>query len=240
MADTRVLMERAHQGDKKARDILIEENVGLIWSIVRRFKNRGVELEDLFQVGSIGLIKAIDKFDCSYEVQLSTYAVPMIMGEIKRFLRDNSVLKVSRSLKETAYRIHKMQEELEGKLGREPAIEELAKALELSPEEIAAAMESAREVESLHAVIYSGEGNEIVLMDRLEDQEDKNEQVLNRMMIERAWKLLDEKEQKLLNMRYFQDMTQAAVAEKFHMSQVQVSRLERKVLRFLREKMTDR
>lgn len=237
MADTRVLMERAHQGDKQARDILIEENVGLIWSIVRRFKNRGVEMEDLFQIGSIGLIKAIDKFDCSYDVQLSTYAVPMIMGEIKRFLRDNSVLKISRNLKELAYRIHKKQEELEGTLGREPNLQELAKAMNLSPEEIVAAMESAKEVESLHAVIYSGEGSEIVLMDRLEDHVDKNEQVLNHMMVEHAWKLLNEKERKLLEMRYFQDMTQAAVAKEFDMSQVQVSRLERKILRFLREQM---
>lgn len=237
MTETRALMERAHQGDKKARDKLIEENVGLIWSIARRFKNRGVELEDLFQIGSIGLIKAVDKFDCSYDVQLSTYAVPMIMGEIKRYLRDNGMLKVSRSLKELSYKIYTAREQMEKLLGREPDISELSAYLKVPAEDIAAAVDAARDVESLQMVIYSGEGNDISLMDRLEDKEDKNEQLLNRMMVERMMELLDEKERQLVEMRYFKDMTQSAIADELRMSQVQVSRLEKKILRFLREKL---
>lgn len=237
MTDTRALMERAHQGDKKARDLLIEKNVGLIWSIVRRFKNRGVEMEDLFQIGSIGLIKAVDKFDCSYDVQLSTYAVPMIMGEIKRYLRDNSMLKVSRGLKELAYKIYMTREQMEKNLGREPDIEELSKVLEVSAEEIVEALEAARDVESLHMIIYSGEGNEISLMERLEDKEDQNEHLLNQIMVERMMEYLDEKERKLVEMRYFQDMTQAAIAKEMGMSQVQVSRMEKKILQFLRGKL---
>ena len=237
MTETCALMERAHQGDKKARDKLIEENVGLIWSIARRFKNRGVELEDLFQIGSIGLIKAVDKFDCSYDVQLSTYAVPMIMGEIKRYLRDNGMLKVSRSLKELSYKIYTAREQMEKLLGREPDISELSAYLKVPAEDIAAAVDAARDVESLQMVIYSGEGNDISLMDRLEDKEDKNEQLLNRMMVERMMELLDEKERQLVEMRYFKDMTQSAIADELGMSQVQVSRLEKKILRFLREKL---
>lgn len=237
MADTRALMERAHQGDKKARDLLIEENVGLIWSIARRFKNRGVELEDLFQIGSIGLIKAVDKFDCSYDVQLSTYAVPMIMGEIKRYLRDNSMLKVSRGLKELAYKIYTAREQMEKSLGREPDVEELSRELKVSAEDIVEALEAARDVESLHMIIYSGEGNDISLMERLEDKEDKNEHLLNQMMVERMMEYLDERERKLVEMRYFQDMTQAAIAKEMGMSQVQVSRMEKKILHFLRGKL---
>lgn len=237
MTDTRALMERAHQGDKKARDLLIEENVGLIWSIARRFKNRGVELEDLFQIGSIGLIKAVDKFDCSYDVQLSTYAVPMIMGEIKRYLRDNSMLKVSRGLKELAYKIYMTREQMENSLGREPDVEELSKELEVPAEDIVEALEAARDVESLQMIIYSGDGNDISLMERLEDKEDKNEHLLNRMVVERMMGYLDEKERRLVDMRYFQDMTQAAIAKEMGMSQVQVSRMEKKILHFLREKL---
>ncbi len=237
MKDTRALMERAHQGDKKARDLLIEENVGLIWSIARRFKNRGVELEDLFQIGSIGLIKAVDKFDCSYDVQLSTYAVPMIIGEIKRYLRDNSMLKVSRSLKELAYKIYTAKEQMEKNLGREPDITELSVELGVPPEDIVAAVDAVRDVESLHMVIYSGDGNDICLMDKLEDKEDKNEKLLNRITVERIMECLSEKEKELVEMRYFKDMTQAAIAKQLGMSQVQVSRMEKKILHFLREKL---
>lgn len=239
MRDTRALMEQVHQGDKKARDKLIEENMGLIWSIVRRFKHRGVEMEDLFQIGSIGLIKAIDKFDSSYEVQLSTYAVPMIMGEIKRYLRDNSMLKVSRSLKELAYKVYLAKEEKEKELGRDPEIGELAEVLSVQPEEIVAALDAVKEVESLQMVLYSNDGNELSLMERLEDKEDKTEHLLNQMVIDSAMKHLNEQEKRLLNMRYFQDMTQSAIAKELDMSQVQVSRMEKKILRFMRSKILE-
>ena len=237
MIDTRALMERAHQGDKKARERLIEENIGLIWSIVRRFKNRGAELEDLFQIGSIGLIKAIDKFDCSYEVQFSTYAVPMIMGEIKRYLRDNSMLKVSRGLKELAYKVYQTKEKLEKQMGREPEIEELAHILEVTAEEIVEAVEASKEVESLQMIIYSGDGSEITLLERLEDQRNEQEHLLDRMMVEDMMGYLTKEERELVELRYFQNMTQAAIAKKFGTSQVQISRMEKRILRFLRDRL---
>ena len=133
MEQTLALLECAHKGDKKARDKLIEDNMGLVWSVVKRFKNRGVELEDLFQIGSIGLIKAVDKFDCSYDVKFSTYAVPMIMGEIKRFLRDDGMIKVSRSLKELSVKLYMLKEQMEKETGQEPSLVELADRLEISP-----------------------------------------------------------------------------------------------------------
>ena len=162
MERTLRLIQRAHEGDKEARDILVEENVGLVWSIVRRFQNRGVESEDLFQIGTIGLIKAVDKFDCSYEVCFSTYAVPMIAGEIKRYLRDDGILK------ETAGKAYRIREQQEKQTGREPTVREIAGILGISPEELMEAMESYAQVESLQQTIYQGEGNTILLIDKLE------------------------------------------------------------------------
>lgn len=158
MEDVRILLERAHQGDKAARDEMVQKNTGLVWSIVKRFLNRGVEAEDLFQIGSIGLLKAIDKFDAGFEVKFSTYAVPMISGEIKRFLRDDGLLKVSRTLKETAVKGYAAREKLERELGREPTVTEIAEELAVSPEELAMALESGAEIESLQKTIYQGEG----------------------------------------------------------------------------------
>lgn len=237
MERTLALIERAHQGDKEARDVLVEENVGLVWSIVRRFKNRGVEQEDLFQIGSIGLIKAVDKFDTAFDVRFSTYAVPMIMGEIKRYLRDNGMLKVSRSLKELSYRVYGTRETMEKAMGREPTLAEIADELGILPEEAAAAVNVACEVESLQKVIYQGDGHDIALMDKLEEKRNQNEELLNRMVVEKAMDYLDEREKKLLELRYFQDKTQAAIAREMGMSQVQVSRLEKKILLFLRGKI---
>jgi len=148
MDRTLALIERSHQGDKEARDTLVEENLGLIWSILKRFQGRGHDIEDLFQIGSIGLIKAIDKFDTSFGVKFSTYAVPMITGEIRRFLRDDGIIKVSRTLKETAYRAHMTRESLEKKMGREPTLEEISEEIGATQEEIVLAMESGAEVES--------------------------------------------------------------------------------------------
>ena len=162
--DTVALIGRAHQGDKEARDILFHENTGLIYSVAHRFLGRGAEMEDLFQIGSIGLLKAVDKFDLSYDVKFSTYAVPMIAGEIKRFLRDDGMLKVSRSIKENQYRIYKMREKLEKNLGREPTVTELAEELGMTPEEIAMASDAATEVESIYRPIHQGEGTELQLL----------------------------------------------------------------------------
>lgn len=238
MEHTLTLITLAHQGDKAARDTLIEENIGLVWSIVRRFQNRGVETEDLFQIGSIGLIKAVDKFDPSYEVQFSTYAVPMIAGEIRRFLRDDGMLKVSRSLKELAGRIYSTKDALEKKNGREPTLFEVADELGVSQEDLVLAMEAQTQVESLQQVIYQGEGSDISLMDKLEEEENQSEQVVDRLFLEEVLKSLEGRERQLIYMRYFQEKTQAVIARQLGISQVQVSRLEKKILRKLRKKIT--
>ena len=161
------MIKLAHEGNKEARDLLVEENVGLIWSIVKRFTGRGCEVEDLFQIGCIGILKAIDKFDTSYEVQFSTYAVPMISGEIKRFLRDDGIIKISRTLKENNYKIAQAVASLTADLNREPTIDEISEYTGLSREDIVVAMESNIEVESIHKTVYQNDGNEIYLVDKL-------------------------------------------------------------------------
>lgn len=231
------LIGRAHQGDKEARDILVEKNMGLVHSIARRFQNRGAELEDLFQIGSIGLLKAIDKFDLSYDVKFSTYAVPMITGEIKRFLRDDGMVKVSRSLKEAAARAYSLREELLMKKGREPDLEELARELSVSREELVMAMESGAQVESLQKTIYQSDGSDIALEDKLPQERDEQEALLDRLLLEQILGTLDAKERELIYMRFFQDKTQDCIAEKMGMSQVQVSRLEKKILGRLRKNL---
>lgn len=235
MEHTLGLIQKAHQGDKAAREQLVKENMGLVFSVAKRFAGRGTETEDLFQIGSIGLLKAIDHFDISYEVKFSTYAVPLIAGEIKRFLRDDGMLKVSRSLKETAYRTAQIREKLEKLLGREPTIEELAKEAGISREEIVLAMEAAAEVESLQKPVYQSEGNDIYLEDRIEEQDNANERLLDRMVLHNLLMGLDRKERDLIRMRYFENKTQNEVGKIFDMSQVQISRMEKKILKCLRE-----
>lgn len=235
MERTLALIELAHKGDKEARDVLIEENIGLVWSIVKRFQNRGVEMEDLFQIGSIGLIKAVDKFDTGYDVQFSTYAVPMIAGEIKRFLRDDGILKVSRSLKETAGKAYGIREKLEKQNGQEPTMLEIAQELGLPVEELVMAMESSAQVESLQQVIYQGDGGDISLMDKLEEKENQSEQVVDRLFLEEMLRSLEGKDRELIYKRYFLEKTQAAIADEMGISQVQVSRMEKKILNKLRK-----
>ncbi|WP_066715333.1 RNA polymerase sporulation sigma factor SigF [Clostridium sp. Marseille-P299] len=235
--DTLELIHLSKQGDKAARDLVITENVGLVWSIVRRFLGRGHEAEDLFQIGSIGLMKAIDKFDMSYEVKFSTYAVPMITGEIKRFLRDDGMIKVSRSIKETAGKIRMMRSELEKKNGREPTLEEICVSLQLEKEEVVLALESGAEVESLYKTIYQGDGNAIYLMDKIEFMEDESDTMINHLALKEVMDSLEEKERDIITLRYFKDKTQTEIATVLGISQVQVSRLEKKILRTMREKM---
>ena len=237
MEHTLALIKSAHEGDKKARDTLIEENIGLVWSIVKRFQNRGVEMEDLFQIGSIGLIKAVDKFELSYEVQFSTYAVPMITGEIKRFLRDDGILKVSRSLKEMAQKAYGVREALEKQKGREPTVSEIAEEMDVPVEELMLAMEAGAQVESLQQVIYQGDGNDISLMDKLEEKENTGEKLLNRLFLEEILGELDGKERELIFKRYFLEKTQSAIAEEMGISQVQVSRMEKKIIKEMRGKL---
>lgn len=237
MEDTLVLIEKAHGGDKAARETLVEENMGLVYTIVRRFAGRGHEMEDLIQIGSIGLLKAIDKFDTSFEVRFSTYAVPMIAGEIKRFLRDDGMIKVSRSLKETAGKAYMIREILEKKNGREPTLEEISAEIGATREDIVLAMESAAEVESLHKTIYQGDGNAISLMDKLEEQSNPNEELLNHMLLRELLEGLPREERILIQMRYFDEKTQTEVAKVLGISQVQVSRYEKKILKKLRAKI---
>lgn len=247
MDDTKELILRAHNGDKAARDKLVLENIGLVYSVSRRFAGRGYELEDINQIGTIGLIKAIDKFDDSFDVRFSTYAVPMIAGEIKRFLRDDGMLKVSRSLKENGYRIKKASDELVLQNGREATIEELAAATELSVEDVVMALEANTDVESIYRTIYQNDGNEVYLVDKLsgssgdtvrDEFAGAQEQLLNSILLEQLLAELDELEGKLIMLRYFKEMTQTQVADKLGISQVQVSRLEKKILRKLRGYIT--
>ena len=237
MEEKLLLIEQAQAGDKNARDQVISGNLGLVWSIVRRFTGRGYEADDLFQLGCIGLIKAIDRFDSGFGVQFSTYAVPMITGEIKRFLRDDGMVKVSRSIKELAILARRKTEEFQKKQGRDPTIEELASAVGVEREELSAALESAAEVESLQQVIYQGDGGAITRMDRLEQEQDEQETLINRMTVYQLIAGLEDREQKLIVMRFFLDKTQTQVAMVLGMSQVQVSRMEKRILKKMRECM---
>ena len=247
MDDTKELILRAHEGDKAARDRLVMENIGLVYSVSRRFAGRGYELEDINQIGTIGLIKAIDKFDDSFDVKFSTYAVPMIAGEIKRFLRDDGMLKVSRSLKENGYRIKKASDELISRKGREATVEELAAATELSVEDVVMALEANTDVESIYRTIYQNDGNEIYLVDKLSDSGENTltdkfagaqEQLLNSILLDQLLAELDDTEKKLIMLRYFRERTQTEVAAELGISQVQVSRLEKKILKKLRSYIT--
>ena len=234
MDETIALIEQSHQGDKEARERLVKSNLGLVWSIVRRFDNRGHEMEDLFQIGSIGLMKAIDKFDTAFGVRFSTYAVPMITGEIKRFLRDDGMIKVSRSLKENAARIRGAEAQLVKELGREVTLMEISHLTGIQVEEIVMALEASVEVDSIYRSVYQADGNETCLADRLPEKGDRNEELLNQMLLGQLLETLEGMERELIMQRYFQDKTQAQVAEKLGISQVQVSRLEKKILLRLR------
>ena len=235
MEEVSVLIGKSQSGDKEAREVLIEKNLGLVHHIVKRFLGRGYDPEDLFQIGSIGLLKAVDKFDMSYDVKFSTYAVPMIIGEIKRYLRDDGILKVSRSLKENHYRIYQVREALTRRLEREPTTGEMAAEMGISIEELVMTMESGAEVESLHKTIYQGEGTDISLMDKLPEKENRQEKVLDRIFLEEILGTLEAKERRLIYMRYFQNMTQMEIAHELGVSQVQVSRMEKRILRSLQE-----
>ena len=237
MDHTIALIQKSHDGDKRARAQLLEENTGLIWCVVKRFYGRGTEPEDLFQIGSIGLLKAIDKFDLSYDVKFSTYAVPMISGEIKRFLRDDGMIKVSRSLKEIAYRAYLAGEKLREETGQEPTIEEIAEKIEVEKETLVLAMEASSEVESLQKTIYQGDGNEILLMDKIVEEEEREEKILNTLLLKQLLGELGERERELLFLRYFGNKTQGEVGKMMGISQVQVSRMEKRILQDLRKRL---
>lgn len=230
MEHTLELIQKAQGGDKDARNTLVQENLGLVWSLVRRFNNRGYDMEDLFQIGSIGLLKSIDKFDSSFNVKFSTYAVPMIMGEIKRFLRDDGMIKVSRSLKETAYKVRLLKDELTRELNREPTISEIAAGLDIEVEDVVEALESNLDVESLNSVIYQGEGKAITLSDKVDETPTLQNSIVDRILIKDIITRLLPIERQIIQMRYFEDKTQTEIANVLEISQVQVSRIEKRIL----------
>lgn len=235
MEETIRLLKLAHEGDQQAREQLVMKNVGLVWSIVRHFSGRGCELEDLYQIGCIGLLKAIDKFDLSFDVKFSTYAVPMITGEIKRFLRDDGMIKVSRSVKELGIRVRSMREQLTNQMGREPSLEEIAEQLGVSREEAAASLDAAAEVESIYRTVNAGEDQNLCLLDKLPDEREDQEHLMNQMVLKQLLEQLDDKERSIIMRRYFENQTQSQIAADLHISQVQVSRLEKKILIKMRE-----
>lgn len=228
------LIECAHQGDKRAREAAVEENMGLVMHVAKRYQGRGTEVEDLIQIGSIGLLKAVDYFDLKMEVKFSTYAVPMILGEIRRYLRDDGMLKVSRSLKNTAYQTARAREQLTSRLGREPTMEEIAEETGISREDMVMAMEASADLESLQSAVYQSDGNEICLEDKVEDQKNAVEELVNHVLLESMVSQLEPEERQLIQMRYYEDMTQSQIAEKLQKTQVQISRMEKKILKKMR------
>lgn len=218
---------KSQHGDKAARDILVEKNIRLVWSVVQRFINRGYDPDDLFQIGSIGLIKSIDKFDLSYDVRFSTYAVPMIIGEIQRFIRDDGSVKVSRSLKETGNKIRRKGDELTKQLSRSPTVNEIAEALEITPEEVVHAQEAAKSPHSIHETVFENDGDPITLLDQIADEDSK---WFDTLTLQEAIRGLNERERLIVYLRYYKDQTQTEVADRLGISQVQVSRLEKKIL----------
>ncbi len=237
MNHTKELIELAHQGNREARDVLVMENMGLVYSISKRFAGRGYDMEDITQIGTIGLIKAIDKFDLNQPVMFSTYAVPMISGEIKRFIRDDGMIKVSRSIKENGWKIKKAAEQLAKQNGREASVEEISQATGISVEDIAVASSAGKEVESIYQTAYQSDGAQVYIVDKLAavSEVPASEKLINHMMLEQLLEGLDDTERQLIRMRYYEDKTQTQVAQKLGISQVQVSRLEKKVLLRMRK-----
>jgi len=233
--EVKELILRSQQGDQGARDLIVQKNMRLVWSVVQRFLNRGYEPDDLFQIGSIGLLKSVDKFDLSYDVKFSTYAVPMIIGEIQRFIRDDGTVKVSRSLKETGNKIRKAKDELSKTLGRVPTVNEIAEFLELSPEDVVMAQEASRSPASIHETVYENDGDPITLLDQIDNGEEGR--WFDKIALKEAINELDERERLIVYLRYYKDQTQSEVAVRLGISQVQVSRLEKKILQQMKGRM---
>lgn len=227
--DTLKVISQAQSGDKTAREKLVLENTGLIWSVVKRFLDRGYEKEDLFQIGSIGLLKAIDRFDTDYNVAFSTYAVPLIMGEIRRFLRDDGIIKISRSIKENQFKILRKTEEFQRENNREPTVEELAKYCELTVEEVIGAMEASGKVESLYK-----ENDEQILMDKVQATPSPENEIVDKLLLNQALDNLGKEEKKIIVLRYFKNKTQSETGKLLNKTQVQISRMEKRILLELR------
>ncbi|MFY0542987.1 RNA polymerase sporulation sigma factor SigF [Brevibacillus sp. H7] len=229
------LIAKSQNGDAAARELLVNSNIRLVWSVVQRFINRGYEADDLFQIGCIGLLKAVDKFDLTYDVKFSTYAVPMIIGEIQRFLRDDGTVKVSRSLKETANKVRRAKDELYKRYGRSPTIAEVAEAVGITPEEVVFAQEASRAPSSIHETVFENDGDPITLIDQIAD--DGVNKWFEKIALKDAISRLTEREQLIVYLRYYKDQTQSEVAERLGISQVQVSRLEKRILQTIKDQI---
>ncbi len=238
-AENAELLQRAAVGDSSARNELIVRNMGLVSSIMRRFSGRGYENEDLFQIGCIGLIRAAERFDSSFGVQFSTYAVPMIIGEIKRFIRDDGAIKVSRSLKDIAYRAAKIKEKKVKETGQEPSVGEIAIELDISSAELAAALDSQLKPQSIYMAVDESGGDARTLIDKIESPGDEVGEMLNRVLVRQIMSELNERDKLIVTLRYFERKTQAQVAEFIGISQVQVSRLEKKILQKMRRQIEE-
>lgn len=233
--EKQALLIEAKKGNKKAREDLINGNLRLVLSVIQRFTNRGENLDDLFQVGCIGLIKAIDNFDTSHDVRFSTYAVPMIIGEVRRYLRDNNPIRVSRSLRDTAYHAMQIKERISNEKGYEPTVEEIAKEMDLKKEEVVIALEAVVDPVSFYEPVYSNGGDTIFLMDQIGSNENDGDWV-DEILLKESIKNLPDREKKILSMRFMRGMTQTEVANEIGISQAQVSRLEKNALDSLKHK----
>ncbi|PLR86076.1 RNA polymerase sporulation sigma factor SigF [Bacillus canaveralius] len=233
--EVKELIKKSQDGDQASRDTIVQKNMRLVWSVVQRFLNRGYEPDDLFQIGCIGLLKSVDKFDLSYDVKFSTYAVPMIIGEIQRFIRDDGTIKVSRSLKEMGNRIRKAKDELSKNLGRVPTVSELSEFLQIPAEDIILAQEAGRTPSSIHETVYENDGDPITLLDQIDNGDEGK--WFDKIALKEAISELDEREQLIVYLRYYKDQTQSEVAARLGISQVQVSRLEKKILQQMKDRM---
>ena len=234
MDHTIALIRRAHEGDENARAQLVEENTGLIWCVVKRFYGRGTEAEDLFQIGAMGLIKAIDKFDPSFQVKFSTYAVPMIIGEIRRYLRDNNSIRVSRSLRDIAYKTIYTRENYMRQHLKEPTIAEIADEIGIDKEMIVYAMDAIQSPVSLFEPVYSEGGDTLYVMDQISDKKNLEENWVEDISLRDAMNRLGERERHIIDLRFYEGKTQMEVADEIGISQAQVSRLEKHALRSMR------
>ena len=229
------MIEKIQAGDKGLRDEFIKGNLRLVLSVIQRFSNRGENPDDLFQVGCIGLIKALDNFDTSHGVKFSTYAVPMIIGEIRRYLRDNNSIRVSRSMRDLAYKALQTKEALSAELLREPTVAEIAKAMEAKREDVVMALESIQEPMSLYEPVFHDDGDAIYVMDQVQDNKNTDVKWIENLSLSEAMKKLSPRERHILNMRFFEGKTQMEVAEEISISQAQVSRLEKNALKYMRK-----
>lgn len=229
------MLEAIKDGDDRVRDEFIRGNLRLVLSVIQKFSNRGENPDDLFQVGCVGLIKALNNFDMSHGVKFSTYAVPMIIGEVRRYLRDNNTIRVSRSMRDIAYRALTAKEKLGKELQREATIEEIAKELELKKEEVVLALDSIQDPISLFEPVYNDDGDPIYVMDQIKDMKNTDAKWIENLSLSEAMKKLSEREQHILTMRFFEGKTQMEVAEEISISQAQVSRLEKNALSYMKK-----